>query len=234
VDVVAVSVELAELVFEVGAHVAHDRLEPLEVAPGEDRVPVFRAEHQASLRHENTVENTVPASADVAVFSHEPSYNQGVQLRYSYRLYPSPGQQRALARAFGCARVVFNDALRARQAAYEAGEPYISDAELSRRLTQSKADPARAWLGEVSAVVLQQALADLNARTGTSSPRSPGNANGPGPGRPGSGPGRIAGRLSGSPRTPGSGCWRTRSCGCPGSVTCRCGGPGRFRLRRLR
>jgi putative transposase len=86
-----------------------------------------------------------------------------VQLRYSFRLYPSPGQQVALARAFGCARVVFNDALAARQAARESGEPWISDAELSARLTRAKKTPERAWLGEVSSVVLQQALADLNA-----------------------------------------------------------------------
>ena len=86
-----------------------------------------------------------------------------MQLRYSYRLYPTPAQQRALAQALGCARVVFNDALAARQAAYEAGEPYVSDAELSRRLTAAKDTPERAWLKDVSAVVLQQALADLNA-----------------------------------------------------------------------
>ena len=86
-----------------------------------------------------------------------------MQLRYNYRLYPTPGQQQALARAFGCARVVFNDALRARQEAYKSGLPYLTDAELSARLTASKATPQRAWLGEVSSVVLQQALADLNA-----------------------------------------------------------------------
>jgi IS605 OrfB family transposase len=86
-----------------------------------------------------------------------------MQLRYSFRLYTSPGQQVALARAFGCARVVFNDALAARRAAREAGEPWISDAELSARLTRAKKTPERAWLGEVSSVVLQQALADLNA-----------------------------------------------------------------------
>jgi putative transposase len=86
-----------------------------------------------------------------------------VQLRYNYRLYPSPGQRQALARAFGCARVVFNDGLRARQDAHAAGEPYITDAELSARLTAVKAAPERAWLAEVSAVVLQQALADLGA-----------------------------------------------------------------------
>jgi putative transposase len=65
-------------------------------------------------------------------------------------------------RAFGCARVVFNDALAAREAAHQAGEPYLTDGELSARLTASKATPGRAWLNEVSAVVLQQALADLN------------------------------------------------------------------------
>ena len=96
-------------------------------------------------------------------------------LRYNYRLYPAPGQQIALARAFGCARVVYNDALAAREAAHEAGEPYPTDAQLSARLTAIKATPERAWLTEVSAVVLQQALADLNtayrnyfaSRTGT-------------------------------------------------------------------
>ena len=86
-----------------------------------------------------------------------------MQLRYNYRVYPTPAQQQSLARAFGCARVVFNDGLRARQQAHEAGEPYLSDGELSKRvITQAKATPERAWLGEVSAVVLQQALADLN------------------------------------------------------------------------
>ncbi|WP_040808228.1 RNA-guided endonuclease InsQ/TnpB family protein [Nocardia concava] len=85
-----------------------------------------------------------------------------MQLRYQYRAYPTPGQQESLARAFGCARVVFNDALAARRAAFEAKRPYISNGELSKRLTAAKATPEREWLGEVSAVVLQQALADLN------------------------------------------------------------------------
>ncbi len=85
-----------------------------------------------------------------------------MQLRYNYRLYPTQGQRAALARAFGCARVVFNDGLRARQDAFAAGRPYITDSELSARLTAAKATPERAWLDEVPAVILQQALADLN------------------------------------------------------------------------
>ena len=58
-------------------------------------------------------------------------YDHGVQLRYNFRLYPTAGQRQALANAFGCARVVFNDALRARREAHAAGLPYISDGELS-------------------------------------------------------------------------------------------------------
>lgn len=86
-----------------------------------------------------------------------------MQLRYCFRLYPTPSQRQALARAFGCARVVFNDGLRLRQEARENGLPYISDGSLSKQvITQAKKTPERAWLGEVSAVVLQQALADLN------------------------------------------------------------------------
>ena len=85
-----------------------------------------------------------------------------MQLRYNYRLYPTAGQQAALVRAFGCARVVFNDALAAREQAHATGLPYIPNTELSRRLTLTKRTPERAWLNDVSAVVLQQALADLN------------------------------------------------------------------------
>jgi putative transposase len=58
--------------------------------------------------------------------------------------------------------VVFNDALRLRQDAYAAGLPYVTDAEVSAALTAAKKTSERAWLGEVPAVVLQQALADLN------------------------------------------------------------------------
>ncbi|GAA2947628.1 RNA-guided endonuclease TnpB family protein [Streptomyces flavovirens] len=85
-----------------------------------------------------------------------------MHLRYSFRVYPSAGQRMALARAFGCARVVFNDALRARETARAAGLPSIPSGELSRQLTASKKTPERAWLAEVSSVVLQQSLRDLD------------------------------------------------------------------------
>ncbi|WP_372511118.1 RNA-guided endonuclease InsQ/TnpB family protein [Streptomyces cylindrosporus] len=84
-----------------------------------------------------------------------------VQLRYAFRLYPTAGQQAALGRAFGCARVVYNDAVRARREAHVQGLPYPKLGLLSRLLiTEAKRRAERAWLGQVSAVVLQQALRD--------------------------------------------------------------------------
>ena len=83
-----------------------------------------------------------------------------MQVRYRYRLYPSPGQRQALARVFGCARVVYNDCLRLRDACHAAGEK-ISDTEVQRRvITLAKLTPERSWLGEVASVALVQACQD--------------------------------------------------------------------------
>ncbi|MBW8805469.1 MAG: transposase [Catenulisporales bacterium] len=87
-----------------------------------------------------------------------------MQLRYNYRIYPDPAERAALARVFGCARVVFNDGLRARQAAQAAGLPYIKDADLQKQvITAAKRTEKRAWLAEVSSVALIQSLNDLHS-----------------------------------------------------------------------
>jgi hypothetical protein len=60
------------------------------------------------------------------------------------------------------ARVVYNDALRARETARSEGLSFPKSQELSKLLiTAAKRSPERAWLGEVSSVVLQQSLRDL-------------------------------------------------------------------------
>jgi putative transposase len=107
-----------------------------------------------------------------------------VQLRYNYRLDPCPRHRTAFGKAFGCARVVFNDGLCARQKAYAAGEPYVTDAQLSARPTVAKKTPERAWLNGVSAVVLQQALADLTAAYRSYFASIKGTRNGPTVGPP--------------------------------------------------
>jgi putative transposase len=129
---------------------------------------VPRGEHLvAVLGHENQMRvqdgHAMPASAYVPVIGHKNEYNSEMQLRYNYRIDPQPRHRIGLGKAFGCTRVVFNDGRAAREQAYEAGQPYLTDADLSARLTSAKATPERTWLGEVSAVILQQSLADLNA-----------------------------------------------------------------------
>ena len=83
-----------------------------------------------------------------------------MQMRYRYRIEPTPPQQQMLARVFGCVRVVFNDALRVRGEAYRAGIK-LSDSEIQRRvITAAKTTEQRAWLCEVPSVALVQSVND--------------------------------------------------------------------------
>jgi putative transposase len=83
-----------------------------------------------------------------------------MQMRYRYRIEPTPALQMMLARVFGCCRVVFNDALRVRGEGYRAGNK-LSDSEIQRRvITQAKKTIERAWLGEVPSVALVQSVND--------------------------------------------------------------------------
>jgi putative transposase len=172
----------------------------------------------------------VPAGANVGVLGHA----VGVQLRYNYRLDPAARHRAALAKAFGCARVVFNDALAAREAAHETGLPYLTDAQVSARLTAAKRTSERAWLGEVSAVVLQQALADLNAAYRNFFASLKRGQTGPKAGKPrfrSRKDHRQAIRFTANARFKVLGNGRLRL---PKSGTCRCAGPGRCRLSRHR
>ncbi|MGQ0777229.1 MAG: zinc ribbon domain-containing protein [Pseudonocardiales bacterium] len=64
----------------------------------------------------------------------------GVQLRYNFRLYPTPGQRQSLAKAFGCARVVFNGGLAARREAhaYKAARAGRTFAKIDRWFPSSQ------------------------------------------------------------------------------------------------
>jgi len=80
-----------------------------------------------------------------------------VHLRYNYRLDPQPRHRAALGKAFGCARVVFNDALAARRQAHQAGQRYLTDAELSARLTAAKvADARRDFCHQLSTALIRE------------------------------------------------------------------------------
>jgi putative transposase len=78
---------------------------------------------------------------------------------YRYRFYPTREQAATLARTFGCARYVYNRALRLRSDAYADRVCGASRAprfyEASAALTALKREPETAWLNEVSSVPLQ-------------------------------------------------------------------------------
>ncbi|MGW6413446.1 helix-turn-helix domain-containing protein [Streptomyces vinaceus] len=72
-----------------------------------------------------------------------------MHLRYPVRIEATPGQRIALARTFGCARVVCNDALAARKAAYTADKSPIATGALARTvITETEKTPERARLAE--------------------------------------------------------------------------------------
>ena len=83
-----------------------------------------------------------------------------MKARYNYRIYPKPNQIQPLAQAFGCARVVWNDALWLYKKASIEGQPMPKDVD-KLVITQAKKTPERAWLKEVSNIVLQQSFRDL-------------------------------------------------------------------------
>ncbi|MFD7452905.1 RNA-guided endonuclease InsQ/TnpB family protein [Kitasatospora sp. NPDC059827] len=86
-----------------------------------------------------------------------------MHLRYSFRIYPTDSQRRSLARTFGCARVVYNDALALRKAAWKTDRSRIATGALAKSvITDAKKTDARSWLGSVSVDALQSSLRDLD------------------------------------------------------------------------
>src|SRR2546429_9471937 len=80
---------------------------------------------------------------------------------YKYRFYPTDEQKHVLARTFGCARFVYNWALRQKTDAFYQENKRLSYKDLSEALTRLKQQEEYSWLAEVSSVPLQQALRHL-------------------------------------------------------------------------
>ncbi len=79
---------------------------------------------------------------------------------YRFRIYPSPDQERTLVRHLGAMRFIYNWGLELAVKEYRATGKGFSFADLSRRLPGLKTELA--WLGEVPAQSLQQALRNLD------------------------------------------------------------------------
>lgn len=89
-----------------------------------------------------------------------------IKRAYRFRCYPTPEQQQALARTFGCARFVYNHMLRLRTDAWFQRQQKVGYHETSSALTALKKQPELAWLNEVSSVPLQQSLRHLQTAFG--------------------------------------------------------------------
>src|SRR5215467_6895874 len=81
---------------------------------------------------------------------------------YLYRCYPTPSQRHTLARTFGCARFVYNWALRLRSDAYRQRGEHVFYSDTSAALATLKQQEATSWLNEVSCVPPQQSLRHLD------------------------------------------------------------------------
>ena len=85
-----------------------------------------------------------------------------VQKAFKYRFFPSDDQAAQLGRTFGCARYVYNQALEYRSKSWLREKKSVSYHETASKLTEWKKEPEKAFLSEVSSVVLQQSLLNLD------------------------------------------------------------------------
>jgi putative transposase len=86
-----------------------------------------------------------------------------VQKAFKYRFFPSDEQAAQLGRTFGCARYVYNQALEFRGKSWQQEKKSVGYHETASKLTEWKKEPEKSFLSEVSSVVLQQSLLNLDS-----------------------------------------------------------------------
>lgn len=80
---------------------------------------------------------------------------------YRFRAYPTESQRQQFAQTFGCSRYIYNWALEMRTHAYHEDGESVGYYETKRRLTTLKKDGEHDWLYDVSSVVLQESVRNL-------------------------------------------------------------------------
>jgi putative transposase len=85
-----------------------------------------------------------------------------VEKGFKYRFFPTDEQVEQLAHTFGCARYVYNRALESRTISWQQDKKFIGYHDTALKLTQWKKEPEKAFLSEVSSVVFQQSLRNLD------------------------------------------------------------------------
>lgn len=85
-----------------------------------------------------------------------------VNRAYKYRFYPTKEQIKQLACSFGCSRFIYNRFLKLKTDAYYEKKEKINYHKTSELLTELKKEKDFIWLNEISSVVLQQTLRNLD------------------------------------------------------------------------
>ncbi|WP_084523915.1 RNA-guided endonuclease InsQ/TnpB family protein [Nocardia inohanensis] len=86
-----------------------------------------------------------------------------VKRGFRFRFYPTPTQEAELARTFGCVRKVYNLALEIRSQAWQQDRQRVTFNDTSAMLTLWKQTEELAFLNDVAAVPMQQALRHLQS-----------------------------------------------------------------------
>jgi hypothetical protein len=153
VCVVSFAVELNQL--ELGTDSAHGVFAEGEHRVGEQRSPVLGHEHQMCMQRRPAVPG---AAIGLGCQRSALGSDYADALPVSHRTDTGPAGH--VGPVFGCCRVVFNDALRVREEAYQSGVK-LSDSEIQRRvITVAKTTVERGWLAEVPSVALVQSVND--------------------------------------------------------------------------
>jgi putative transposase len=81
---------------------------------------------------------------------------------YKFRFYPTQEQVKQLSIEFGCARFVWNRALKEKEYAFQQWGINLTSFDISRHITQYKKTEQYAWLNAATATVLCQKLNDID------------------------------------------------------------------------
>ncbi len=95
------------------------------------------------------------------MFGYNSAMQRTIQTTYRYRLDPTAEQIQQLNQFAGARRFVWNWALNRKRDHYRETGKTLSFADLSAELTRLKQQPETAWLRDMHAQSLQQALRDL-------------------------------------------------------------------------
>jgi len=88
-------------------------------------------------------------------------YVQTMLKAYKYRIFPTTAQKEQLAKAFGCARFVYNLGLETKMSAWTSAKKYINIFDLSAQMKELK-DTECPWLKDCPSQALQMSMRNLD------------------------------------------------------------------------